>query len=65
MEEIRERAHSQAAAVVPDEHQDAITLYGVHAEDLQNETEDMCLNEELYIDIGSYAELCEDEREIS
>ncbi|MCO5558423.1 hypothetical protein L7F22_012005 [Adiantum nelumboides] len=65
VEKIKEEiAETKAGEVVQDEPGIA-TRYGMHAEDLQNEMKDICLNKELYIDIGSYAELYEDERKIS
>ncbi|RYA45693.1 hypothetical protein DD606_24910 [Enterobacter cloacae complex sp. GF14B] len=64
VEEIGEDADLEAAGMVPDEPRTA-TLYGIHAEDLRNEAEDISLNGELYIDIRSFVELCENERETS
>ncbi|MCO5592532.1 hypothetical protein L7F22_046535 [Adiantum nelumboides] len=63
VEEIKEDIAESKAVEVDD--LGIATRYEMHVEDLQNETEDICLNRKLYIDIGSYAALCEDEREIS
>ncbi|MCO5612786.1 hypothetical protein L7F22_067056, partial [Adiantum nelumboides] len=65
VEEIKEDiAELKAVEMVQDAFGIA-TCYGMRAEDLQNETEDISLNGELYIDIGSYVKLCEHESEIS